>query len=111
MPMDGPPSAKLLATVEEILEIPDRQALAPYRRLLHLADDEIARRLDHPSSKGAWLWHVLVTPLRTSVPLKLGRDTPGVVRLSPPVEVMLAPQPGVGTRTPSHSPAAPPVTA
>jgi hypothetical protein len=90
---DGPPGADLLATVEEILEIRDLAALTPYRRLVHLSDEEIARRINHPSGKGAWLWHVVVSSLRAPIPLKLGDDKAGVVRLFPPLEVELAPGP------------------
>jgi hypothetical protein len=77
--------------VEEILGIPNSAALVPYRRLLHLSDEEIARRINHPSGKGAWLWHVVVAPLRAPMPLKLGQERAGVVRLSPPIEIELAP--------------------
>ncbi len=95
---DGLSGSDLLATVEEILEIPDRQSVEPYRRLLHITDEEIARRIDHPSGKGAWLWHVVVAPLRSPVSLTLDDSRSGVVRLTPPVEVELAPAPAVPRR-------------
>jgi hypothetical protein len=89
-PSDGPPIATLMATVEEILEVPNLPALAPYRRLIPLPDGEIERRFAHPSSKGAWIWRLIAAPLTVPQSIDTDRLSAGVMRLRHPVEVELA---------------------
>ncbi len=90
-PQGAPPlTAELMITVEEILEIPDREALGPYLSLLGIPVAEAERRLNHPSRRGAWLWRVFIDPLADPVRVRLGETSAGVVRLRPSAEVALA---------------------
>jgi hypothetical protein len=89
-----------LATVEEILEVPDLAALVPYRRLIPLPDEEIQRRMAHPSGKGAWIWRLLTARLAAPQSIDTDRPSAGVMRLRHPIEVELTdrdPSDGAGS--------------